>query len=186
MRVNVLELPYVFGLMPGRVPLWKKTILDPVLRMPLVLYPKGGSSMSAVEHVAEAVVGAIEHGKHGERYPIGDENLTWDEMLALMLGALGIRKKVHHIPTFVGTLFGRSRRNADARCGRESGLNYALLFEDVMSEFLYLDPTRSVNALRYGRGGVREAIAQSARACFPERFGAQSGASNAMPSTPPR
>lgn len=172
MRVSVLELPYIFGVMPGRTPLWKKMILDPVLRMPLVLYPKGGSTMIAVEHVAEAVVGAIERGRHGERYPIGDENLSWNEMLTVMLRTLGIRSKVHHIPNFVATLFGRAQRMAETRRGRESGLNYALLFEDLMSEFLYLDPAPSVHALRYGRGGVREAIAATTRACYPERFAA--------------
>ena len=33
--------------------------------------------MIAVEHIAEAGIGAIEYGKDGERYPIGDENRSF-------------------------------------------------------------------------------------------------------------
>lgn len=167
MRVSVLELPYIFGVMPGRAPLWKHVLVDPLRRMPVILYPQGGSAMISAAHVGEAIVGAIERGAHGRSYPIGDENLSWDEMLGVMLRTLGIDKTVHHIPSGVGALFGRWRRRAEARRGRENGLNYELLFRDVMSEYLYIDPAPSVRALRYGQGGVRDAIAETTRACCP-------------------
>jgi nucleoside-diphosphate-sugar epimerase len=170
MRVSVLELPYIFGVIPGREPLWKGVLLDRLRRMPVILYPRGGSAMISAAHVGEAVAGAVERGRHGESYPIGDENLTWDEMLEVMLRTLAIDKPVHHIPRFLGTLFGRSQRKADARRGREAGLDYEWLFRDVMTDYLYIDAAPSVKALRYGRGGVREAIEETVRASYPERF----------------
>lgn len=170
LSVNVLELPYIFGTMPERTPLWKEVVLDMLVRLPVVFYPDGGSTMITAAHVGEAVAGAIERGVHGQHYPIGDENLSWDEMLGVMLRTLGMGdKKVIHIPPWVGTLFGRVQRRADAHRGKESGLNHELLFADVMSERLFMDPTLSAAALGYGRGGVREAIEETVRACYPQR-----------------
>jgi len=171
--VSVLELPYIFGTMPKRTPLWKGLVLDMLVRLPVVLYPEGGSTMITATHVGEAVVGAIERGIHGQHYPVGDENLSWDEMLEVMLRTLGMSdKKVIHIAPWVGTLLGRMQRRIEAKRGKESGLDAELVFADVMCERLFMDPSLSVAALGYGRGGVREAIEETVRACYPERFAA--------------
>jgi dihydroflavonol-4-reductase len=170
MAVNVLELPYIFGAMPQRVPLWKKLLFDPLRRMPVILYPDGGSAMTTAEHVGQAIAGAVERGGDGERHPIGDENLTWDEMLHTMLDALGLQKRIVHLPALVGMLFGYAQRRGDARRGRERGLNHGVLFRDTMSERMYLDPVPSSQALGHDCGGVREAIAATVRACYPDRF----------------
>lgn len=173
MRVSVLELPYIFGTMPGRTPLWKDVVLDMLVRMPVVFYPDGGSTMITAAHVGQAVAGAVERGAHGRHYPIGDENLSWDEMLEVMLRTLGMSdKKVIHIAPWVGTLLGRMQRRIEAKRGKESGLDAELVFADVMCERLFMDPSLSVAALGYGRGGVREAIEETVRACYPERFAA--------------
>lgn len=180
MRVSVLELPYIFGTMPGRTPLWKDVVLDMLVRMPVVFYPDGGSTMITAAHVGQAVAGAVERGAHGRHYPIGDENLSWDEMLAVMLETLGMAdKKVIHIAPWIGALVGRVQRRLHEREGKESGLNHEPLFADVMSERLFMDPELSVAALGYGRGGVRAAIEETVRACYPERFAPAGKASGA-------
>lgn len=171
MRVSVLELPYIFGVMPEREPLWKQVLLDRLVKMPVVLYPAGGSAMISAKHVGEAVVGAIVHGKHGHCYPIGDENLSWDEMLGLMLQTLGIDKTVYHLPPIAGGLLGRGLRVVESLRGLEHGLDHEHLIRNLMSAKLYVDPAPSAKALRHGRGGVREAIVETTRACYPERFG---------------
>jgi nucleoside-diphosphate-sugar epimerase len=172
MSVSVLELPYIFGVLPGREPLWKATLLDRLLRMPVVVYPRGGSAMITAAHVGEAVAGAVERGRDGTSYAIGDENLSWDEMLQTMFGALGLQRRIVHLPAFAGGLVGRAARRADARHGRESGLDAEHLFSAVMSDCLYLDADAVARELGYGRGGVREAIVETVRACYPERAGA--------------
>lgn len=173
MTVNVLELPYIFGVMPGRDPLWKDMLLDRLLRLPVVVYPRGGSAMVTAGHVGEAIAGAVERGRDGASYPIGDENLSWDEMLATMLGALGIERRIVHLPAVAGALLGRAVRGADARRGRESGLDSEHLFAHVMTDYLYLDAELTARELGYGRGGVREAIVETVRACYPDRAGAR-------------
>jgi len=181
MTVNVLELPYIFGAMPGREPLWKRVLLDRLLRMPVIVYPRGGSAMIAASHVAEAIAGAVERGRDGTCYPVGDENLSWDEMIAAMLGALGLERRVVHLPAFAGAWLGRIVRLAQARRGRESGLEPERLFTDVMTDRLYLDPGPSARALGHGRGGVREAIAETVRACYPARAAAAASSATASP-----
>ncbi len=169
MAVCVLELPYIFGVMPGREPLWKQVLLDPLLRMPLVVYPRGGSAMISAGHVGEAIAGAVEHGRDGARYPISDENLSWDDMLAAMLAALGLQRRIVHPPALAGAWLGRALRLASVPRGHESGLDFEHLFTHVMTERLYLDAEPSARELGHGRGGLRAAIAETVRACYPER-----------------
>jgi nucleoside-diphosphate-sugar epimerase len=181
MAVSVLELPYIFGVMPGREPLWKRVLLDRLRRMPVIVYPRGGSAMIAVGHVAEAIAGAVERGRDGTCYPVGDENLSWDEMIAAMLHALGLERRIVHLPALAGAWLGRGVRWSQARHGRESGLEPERLFADLMTEELYLDPLPTAKALGHGRGGLREAIAETVRACYPGRAGAAASSATASP-----
>ncbi len=166
MDVMVLELPYIFGTMPGRTPLWKDILVNRLKKMNPVAFPKGGTNMIAVEHVGEAVVGAIEHGRHGSRYTVGDENLSWTEMLAIMLKAMGEDKKIITIPTFLATLYGMALKNKEAREGKEGGLDHARLMEDLQSQYLYFDPAPVAEILGFQRGGVRESIQKTIAACM--------------------
>ena len=169
MDVMVLELGYIFGTMPERIPLWKDVLLERIRKMPIVMFPKGGTNMITVEHIAEAIVGAIEQGEGGKRYTIGDENMEWKEMLRIMLDAMGLEnKKILTIPTFLATLYGKKLRKDDAKEGLEAGLDHGRLFKDLQAEKTYLDPTPSVEALGYSRGGVREAIIETVKRCYPD------------------
>ncbi|MDZ7838416.1 MAG: hypothetical protein U5N58_10980 [Actinomycetota bacterium] len=70
MAVVILELPYIFGAMPNRIPLWKHVLLDRFVKGRIIFFPRGGTNMITVEHVAEAIIGALEHGEHGARYTV--------------------------------------------------------------------------------------------------------------------
>lgn len=168
MTVIILELPYIFGVMPERIPLWKDVLLERIRKMkPFVFYTKGGTNMISVEHIGESVVGAIERGEHGIRYTIGDENMSWKEMLGIMLETMGIKKKVITVPTFLATLGGISLKKKELKEGKEPGLDYSRLFKDIQSQYLYFDPTPSATKLGYNRGGIRESIIKTVKACYP-------------------
>lgn len=169
MDVMVLELPYIFGTYPGEIPIWREIFLDRLLKFNPVFYPKGGSTMIRVEHVAEAIAGAIEHGKAGVRYHIGDVNMSWEEMFTIMFNAAGIKRKIVHLPLWTARIVGWIMQAWQRSHGREPGLNLRYIFQDIISHEFYLDPTRSVEALKYSRGQVEEAIEETARACFPEK-----------------
>jgi len=167
--VTVLELPYIFGAMPERIPLWKDVLLERLLKMNPIMFPKGGTITITVEAVGEAIVGAIERGTHGERYPVGDQNMTWKEMLSIMMEGLHINKKIITIPTFLATFWWKQMARDKKKRGKEGGLDASLLFKDILSRFLYFDGGKTAAILGYQRGGVRDAILKMVDRCYPKK-----------------
>ncbi len=167
MDVMVLELPYIFGSMPERTPLWKDVLVNMLHESEIIFYPKGGSNMIAVEHVAEAVAGAVEKGKQGRRYQIGDVNLSWVSMIKIMLKSMGMgNKKIITLPTFLVNMQGKKIKKQEDEQGVESGLNPLYLFKDIMCQELYFNPTESADELGYSRGGIEKSIDDTVKACL--------------------
>jgi dihydroflavonol-4-reductase len=89
MDVMVLRLPYIFGLIGSRRPLWQ-FVVDQVLSQPETVSVAGGSTSSVtVDQVAQAAVGAMENGTHGERYAINAYELTYKELFQIACRELG-------------------------------------------------------------------------------------------------
>jgi dihydroflavonol-4-reductase len=163
LELTILELPYIFGAMPGRVPLWRP-LVKYVAATPLLFYTRGGTNMLAVEHVAEAICGAIERGKAGERYLIGDENLTWIEFLDRLGRALGRRKRVFTMPNWVVLPALAGVKLLHRLQGKEGGLDPVHLLE-LQSINTFFDPEPSRRALGYGSGGLDRAFVETVEAC---------------------
>jgi dihydroflavonol-4-reductase len=153
----ILELPYIFGALPipGWRPLWQ-----PLVRyarsLPLILYMHGGSACIAAQTAGRAIAAAVEYGKAGERYPIGQENFTWKELLARLAGPAR-NKRVIALPTWmiqIGLwglwLFHYVR-------GRESGLD-PRTFAPLQTARAFIDPLPAQLALNYKPGDLDEAI----------------------------
>jgi nucleoside-diphosphate-sugar epimerase len=170
MEVMILELPYIFGSMPGRVPLWKEVFLDKYTKGKTIYFPRGGTNMIAARNVGEAVIGALERGQHGTRYPIGDENHTFNEMLEMMMSAIGEKKRIVNIPRFIAALAGRMIERSRRKQGLEGGLNASYLMQDILTRELYYDASETAEALGYGQGGLEESITETMKACYPEKF----------------
>jgi dihydroflavonol-4-reductase len=170
MAVMILELPYIFGSMPGRTPLWKEVFLDQYTKGKIIFFPKGGTNMTAVQHVGEAVIGALERGEHGKRYPVGDENRSYNDMLYMMMSAVGEKKIIINIPRFLAVMIGRFIERGRHKKGLEGGLNAKYLMQDILTRELYFDPSETAEALGYGRGGLKESIIDTMKACYPEKF----------------
>lgn len=156
LELTILELPYIFGAMPGRVPLWRP-LVNYVAATPLLFYTRGGTNMIAVEHVAEAIWGAIERGKAGERYLIGDENLTWVEFLDRLGRAIGRPKRVLTLPNRVVLPALAGVKLSHWLQGKEGGLDPVHLLE-LQSINTFFDPEPSRRALGYGSGGLDRAF----------------------------
>jgi len=162
-RLAILELPYVFGAMPGRIPLWKP-LIDYVRSAPLIPYPRGGTNCVSVQHVAEAVVGAI--GKSG-RFLVGDENLPWKDLLGRLSALTGRRKRVLTLPDWL-VCSGASLLHAlHSLQDRESGLD-PVQFIKVQTAETFFDPAPARAALGFGSGGLDDALAATVAAC-PEK-----------------
>ncbi|TFH07312.1 MAG: epimerase [Candidatus Thorarchaeota archaeon] len=166
--VMVLELPYIFGAMPERMPLWKDVLFDRVRRMKIVFFPGGGTNMIAVEKVAEAIVGTLERGQSGTRYLIGDVNMSYKDMLRIVLDTMGLkRRKIVTLPIIISKIVGWQMKRQEKKKGLESGLDYAYVFQDILSRELYFDPSESIEKLGYSQGGIKEAIEKTVRVCYP-------------------
>src|SRR5690606_1229536 len=73
----------------GQRPLWQM-FLDLVASREGVVPVLGGSTSSVtVRQVAQAAVGAMEHGEHGARYPINGYDLSYAEFHRMCCEALG-------------------------------------------------------------------------------------------------
>ena len=171
MEVVVLELPYIFGSMEARMPIWRDVFLNRYVNgKKIAFFSKGGTTMTAVEHIAEAGIGAIEYGKDGERYPIGDENRSFKWMLEYMCKCKGVDKKVVLPPTWTCVMGAKAIANKEKKKGLEMGLNYALVMKEIMNHDMVIEPEvmDKVNKeLHISRGGLEEAIQKTMDRCYP-------------------
>src|SRR5690606_32102272 len=88
MDVMSLRLPYIFGLVAGQRPLWEM-FLDMVRADGPVTVLGGATSSVTVRQVAQAAIGAMEHGEHGGRYPINAYDLRYAEFFRMCCEAVG-------------------------------------------------------------------------------------------------
>ena len=172
MEVVVLEFPYIFGVMPERMPIWKNVFLDRYANGHKTIYfPKGSTTMTAVEHIAESALGAIEYGKDGERYPVGDENQSFDFMLNTMTEtALGKPRKIVHPAKWMCALGGQMVTNQEKKKGLEPGLNLKLVMKEIMcGDASCVEPEvldKVCEELHISRGGLKESIVQTMKRCY--------------------
>lgn len=174
--VMILELPYIFGCMPGREPLWKNVFLKRFDKMPAIFFPKGGTNMIHVTGVAEAVVAAAYNGDHGERYPIGNVNMKYKDWINLMMETVGNKKRYVGLPASLCAIGGAFIKNKAKKEGFYSGLNYTKLMTQIQSKDYYFDSSVSQKKLGYqelgfnGGEDVIQGIKETMMACYPDRF----------------
>jgi dihydroflavonol-4-reductase len=167
LEIMVLELPYIFGVAKGRVPLWKP-LVDYVLSGFPLFYMKGGSNMISVKSVAEAVLGAIRWGKGGECYAIGDRNLSWSELLNKILFYGEKNKTVKIVPDWLIKTAGALVRFTIFLQRKESGL-HPRIFMRVQTREAFFDPAPAQKALHFHGSGLDEAIRDTVIACHPQK-----------------
>ncbi|MHC1740511.1 MAG: NAD-dependent epimerase/dehydratase family protein [Anaerolineaceae bacterium] len=164
MAVMILELPYIFGSMPGRTPLWKP-LIDYIRATPVIFYTHGGTNCIAVEHVAEAISGAVEQGKGGQRYVIGDENLSWVDLLYKLSRLTGKEKKVISLPNWLAVVAGAFIKGLHSMQGKQGGLDPVELIK-LQTAMTFFDPAQSRKELTYGSGGLEAALEKTVEACI--------------------
>jgi dihydroflavonol-4-reductase len=167
LEIMVLELPYIFGVAKGRVPLWKPLVDYVLSGMPL-FYMNGGSNMISVKSVAEAVLGAIKWGKGGECYAIGDRNLSWRELLNKILFYGKKNKTVKIVPDWLIKAIGAIVQFMIFLQRKESGLN-PRMFMRVQTKETFFDPAPAQKALHFQGGGLDEAVSDTVIACRPQK-----------------
>lgn len=164
LELILLELPYIFGATPGHIPIWKPLLK--YIGLPISLfYTRGGTNITSVQTVANAIVKAMENGKGGERYLIGSINLSWIDLLERLACIMGIHKKVVILPNSLIRCIMRAVRYHYKLKGQESGLE-PVEFVKLQIKKTYFDPKVSQQALGYLECSVDDALQDTVRACF--------------------
>ncbi len=139
-KVSVLELPYIFGVQKGRMPVWEIYVKLLSKMKKIIYFPKGGTTMVTVKQVAQTVYGALTKAKVSKAYPVGWYNKTWKEFLTIANKAMeNPNKKIVSVPTFTVNIAGKFLNKSYAKKGIEPGLNPAK-FGKLQSAFTYITP----------------------------------------------
>lgn len=169
LNIIILEIPYVFGVMPNRKTLWAELLVPRLNAIkPFLFYTSGGTAMSSATYVGEAVRGAIEKGETGS-YIIGEQNMDWNEMLKLITSSLGgFKKRIITVPVFIAQLYAMIEKFANSMKGKEAGLNYPKYIRDFQCKFTYFPEEKmqtTAQDLLLSRGDIREAIRETFEEC---------------------
>jgi hypothetical protein len=161
----VLELPYIFGIMPtpGWKPLWAP-LVKYLRSSEIIFYPAGGTACISASVVARAIVAAIECGEAGQCYPIGQENLTWREMLTRLAQADQRQVRVVTVPAWAvaGGMLALSLLHQFQ--GKESGLNLRY-FAALQTAQTFVDPEASRRALGYELDALDDSFRKTVELC---------------------
>jgi hypothetical protein len=163
MAVCILELPYIFGSMPGRTPIWKP-LINYIQSTPLIFYTHGGTNCIAVEHIGEAIAGAVEQGEAGKSYVIGDANLTWVELMKKLSRLTGREKAVISLPNWSAAAAGAVIKLIHFLQGKQGGLDPIKLIK-LQTAMTFFDSEPAHLALGFSGGGLDEALEKTVEAC---------------------
>lgn len=156
MTVTSLRLPYIFGTMPGRTPLWKM-FADQIRGKDVFPSLKGGTAMVTVEQVAEAAVGAMENGKHRDTFAISAENMKFQQFYEMIVEALGQETQVPVVPyEQMKSIYEGIDKQAD-EAGKEHGM-HMVVSSMLQTEDLYIDPADTMSVLGIKEHDVLESI----------------------------
>lgn len=166
--VMILELPYIFGSMPGRLPIWKSVFIDRFKKLPAIFFPDGGTAAIHVTGVAEAVFAAACNGDNGKRYPVNSINIKYRKMIGYMFSFSGIKKKFINLPGWAGYISGIFVNLKYRIKGLQSGLEISDLMLNILPKDFFIDPAKTMKELNYEEfefnggdnviSGIREAM----------------------------
>lgn len=165
MTVTALRLPYIFGTMPGRAPLWEM-FLPAVQGKDVVSVLAGGTAMVTVKQVAEATIGCLEHGEHGVGYAISGINMKHKEFYEMIADLLGQKDTVVNVVPLEQMKPFYAQRDEDlAAEGKEQGIHQAVIAE-IQNRDAYIDPRDTMPILKYSEDDVRASIIETIKKCI--------------------
>lgn len=160
-NVAVVEIPYVFGVQPGREPVWT-ILLNELLKMKNKTYwTKGGTTMITARQAGEAIAGALLTNSGANSYPIGYYNMTWKEMLNIFHEALGKpNRKIITVPNFLYKLYAKRLVKKNIKNNIDTGLNL-VEFADLQSKLQFIDKDLAATKLGVTDDDIKAAIIES-------------------------
>ena len=134
-------------------------LLLELLRGRLPGYPPGGKNYVHVRDVATATVNALTHGRVGESYILGNENLSYREAFGLMAGILGVRPPRWPIPAGLAMCYGRLCEVKARLTGRPAQLNAAMAA--VANDGHYFNVQKARQELALPQTAIGQAVTEA-------------------------
>ncbi len=120
------------------------------------LAPAGGCSVVDVRDVACGILSAMQHGKSGENYILGGENLSYYELWCRIAGLTGGRAPVGKLPGWISFLAGKFGDLRTSIWGTEPPVNSAAT--QLSSLYNWYSSDKATQELGYQIGSVDVAI----------------------------
>lgn len=117
----------------------------------------------AATALAEAIASALENGRAGSRFLVGDENLCYAEIVTRFARAAGRERHCFQIPAGVLSAFGAASMVFAHLGGRQSGMDWQE-FAKTLSGDLFYDSEPARRELSYPVGLVDRAINEAVAA----------------------
>jgi dihydroflavonol-4-reductase len=114
---------------------------------------RGGSAVAHVDDVADGIVGALERGRSGERYILGGDNLSVEDLVRLTHELAGQKKPVLRIPN--GLL--KWSIQTMAKVGLPTPVIPEVL--DYATMYFFVDCAKAKKELGYNPRAARDVIA---------------------------
>ena len=92
MNVSVLRLPYIFGTMEGKIPLWSMFV-DMLRGQDFMPVTQGGAATVTVKQVGQAAISALENGKHRKTYALATGYISFEDFYQKIIEELGQTEK---------------------------------------------------------------------------------------------
>lgn len=166
-EVSVLEIPFVFGALPGIVPMWKSVFFDALRRGPVAPSLPGGSAAVTHTDIAAATVALASGAVPAGRHPIATDNITFGRLTRTVLDELGRRAAVVTIPR-AGLAAGLRTEKLRLRMRRkESGLDPNHL-PDLLCRNLFLDTGATQDLFGLPPTDVGPTVRDTVRAAYPD------------------
>lgn len=167
MDVMSLRLPYIFGTMPGRTPLWKM-FLPQVVDKKVIVVPEGSTAMVTTQQVAEAGIGALEHGTHGSTYAISGVNMSYADFYRIIADTIGQKDSVIQTASLEEMLPAFEKIDKQmAQSGKERAMP-AVKTAELQSRDTTIDPEETKSILKFKEDDVHAAIVESIRKAIEE------------------
>jgi len=160
LELAIVQPPYVLGAVPGRAAVGPAIARYVRSRAPLVA-PAGGTNWITVTALAEAIAAALERGRAGARYLVGDEDIAWADLLARFAGAAGVSRPVRVLPRPALRAAAGGIELYARLTGKQAGV-LPRAWVDVLCDRLYYDPAGPAAELGHRRGDIDEEIARLA------------------------
>lgn len=123
-------------------------------------YPGGGNNFVDVEDVVDAMIAAMDKGRKGELYILGNENLTYKDMLTRIANIVGAKPPSFRIPYPIAMIGGAVMSAFGKITGKQMEVN--LKSARLGYVYHYFDPSKARREL-----GLKEAPIEAAieKAC---------------------